>query len=93
MKTVGSRAEVMHGHAAHTSGGLKQKDLILDKKDGRIKSKAQVKAGKSNPGLKAWLAAQKAAKKDLGIKKGEFSLMEGELLTKTKKHFKSKHGK
>ena len=28
MKTVGSRAEVFHGNAKHTSGGLTKKDLI-----------------------------------------------------------------
>ncbi len=36
--TVGSRAEVFHGNADATSGGLTKKDLKL--KDGRIISKA-----------------------------------------------------
>lgn len=93
MKSIGSRAEVMHGEAEHTSGGLKKKDLKLDRKDGRIKSKAQVKAGKANPALKAWLSSQKAAKKELDIGKGEFSLMKGDLLKETKKRFKDKYGK
>lgn len=39
MKTIGSRAEVFHGNADHTSGGLRKKDLIQGE-DGRIKSKA-----------------------------------------------------
>ena len=39
IKTIGSRAEVFHGAAAHTSGGLKASDLMRDT-DGRIKSKA-----------------------------------------------------
>ena len=37
MKSEGSRAEVMHGHANHTSGGLKKKDLKVA--HGRIVSK------------------------------------------------------
>ena len=38
MKTVGSRAEVFHGTAKHTSGGLEKKDL-LQNKHGRIVSR------------------------------------------------------
>lgn len=34
---VGSRAQVFHGHAVHTSGGLKKKDLMMHK--GRIVSR------------------------------------------------------
>ena len=37
---VGSRAEVFHGTADKTAGGLTKKDLMKDPKDGRIKSKA-----------------------------------------------------
>ena len=40
--TVGSRAEVFHGNADKTSGGLSKKDLIM--KDGRVVSKAASKA-------------------------------------------------
>tara|TARA_B110000503_G_scaffold122546_1_gene187239 strand:+ start:9255 stop:9509 length:255 start_codon:yes stop_codon:yes gene_type:complete len=40
--TVGSRAEVFHGTADKTPGGLKKKDLLL--KEGRIVSKAASKA-------------------------------------------------
>ena len=43
MKTFGSRAEVFHGTAEKTSGGLTKKDLILDD-DGQIKSKAAQQA-------------------------------------------------
>lgn len=39
IKTFGSRAEVFHGTAKKTSGGLMAKDLMRDD-DGRIKSKA-----------------------------------------------------
>lgn len=38
-KRIGSRAEVLHGTAAMTEGGLTKKDLYLDAKDGRIKSR------------------------------------------------------
>ncbi len=37
---VGTRAEVFHGTADKTAGGLMKKDLMMGKKDGRIKSKA-----------------------------------------------------
>ena len=42
--TVGSRAEVFHGTADNTAGGLTKKDLIKDSNDGRIKSKAAQQA-------------------------------------------------
>ena len=38
-KTFGSRAEVFHGTAMKTTGGLTAKDLMRDD-DGRIKSKS-----------------------------------------------------
>ena len=41
--TEGSRAEVFHGTAKHTSGGLVKGDLVQDKY-GNIKSKAAVAA-------------------------------------------------
>ena len=66
--TVGSRAEVYHGNANATSGGLTKKDLMM--KDGRIISKAASKAAKKslkqNPKFMAFidLAKEKAEKKD-----------------------------
>jgi hypothetical protein len=45
---VGSRAQVYHGNARHTSGGLTKKDLFRDRKSGRIKSKRASKAAKRN---------------------------------------------
>ena len=45
LTTEGSRAEVFHGAAAHTTGGLAKKDLVQDKY-GNIKSKAAVSAAK-----------------------------------------------
>ena len=43
-KLFGSRAEVFHGTAEKTTGGLRVKDLMLDSKDGQIKSVAAHKA-------------------------------------------------
>jgi hypothetical protein len=45
MKTVGSRAEVMHGTAKHTSGGLTKKNLMRNK-HGRIVSRIKHKTAK-----------------------------------------------
>ena len=44
-RAVGTRAEVMHGTAHHTSGGLKQSDLKYNRW-GRIVSKAASAQGK-----------------------------------------------
>lgn len=38
MPAIGSRAQVFHGTAHHTSGGLTKKDLVLNKR-GRIVSR------------------------------------------------------
>ena len=54
---VGTKAQVFHGTADRTAGGLVKSNLFQDKEDGRIKSKAQSKAGKKNPALKAWRSA------------------------------------
>ena len=44
--TVGTKAQVFHGTAKHTSGGLKRSDLMKTKK-GRIVSKRKHAAGKT----------------------------------------------
>ena len=44
IKAVGSRAQVFHGTAKHTSGGLKKSDLMMKK--GRIISRRKSVAGK-----------------------------------------------
>jgi hypothetical protein len=59
MLTVGSRAQVWHGKAKHTSGGLEKKDLMLHK--GRIVSRKAHSAGKR--ALKHLLNAGYKAKK------------------------------
>ena len=47
VKTTGSRAEVFHGTAKHTRGGLKKADLFKNKY-GRIVSKKASKSAKKN---------------------------------------------
>lgn len=66
----GSRAEVFHGTAKHTAGGLTKGDLVQDKY-GNIKSKAAVAAAKKRmkeEGAKAMVKVFKPAKK------GDFKL-------------------
>lgn len=50
MQRIGSRAEVFHGNAIQTSGGLKKKDLFKDS-HGSIKSKKASKRAKKNKNL------------------------------------------
>ena len=63
--TVGTKAQVWHGTAKHTSGGLTKKDLMKTKK-GRIVSKKKHAAGK-----KALAQLKKAG---YVAKKGTFKL-------------------
>jgi hypothetical protein len=65
MMTVGSKSQVYHGTAKHTSGGLTKKDLMKTKK-GRIVSKKKHAAG-----LKAVKQLKKAG---YVAKKGTFKL-------------------
>ena len=74
--TVGSRAQVYHGNATHTAGGLTKKDLKM--KDGELVSKKKAKGAKSNP----WIKEVAKAKKELGIT--GFALVQGELLKKAR---------
>jgi hypothetical protein len=74
--TVGSRAQVYHGNATETAGGLKKKDLKM--RDGEIVSKKKAKSAKTNP----WIKAVAKAKKELGIT--GFALVQGELLKKAR---------
>jgi len=71
MKAVGSRAEVMHGAAAHTAGGLTQKKLKVSKASGGIVSVKAAKKGKKNP----WAVATEKARAQMGIQAGEMVLM------------------
>ena len=60
MITVGSKAQVFHGTAKHTKGGLKKNDLMKTKR-GKIVSKKQHAAGKKS--LKFLIKAGYKAKK------------------------------
>ena len=62
---VGTKAQVWHGTAKHTSGGLKKGDLMKTKK-GRIVSKKKHAAGKR--------ALSRLRKAGYTAKKGKFSL-------------------
>ena len=70
MKAVGSRAEVMHGIAKHTSGDLKKIDLKMVK--GRIVSKAAKLRLKDSSFQKFVQLAKKSKSKKLKLapKKG-----------------------
>jgi hypothetical protein len=78
IKAVGSKAEVFHGTAKHTSGGLKKKDLM--KHHGRIISRKKHAAGKK--AIKHLFA--------LGYKpkKGTFKLMRKSMSKGSKRHSK-----
>ena len=65
MITVGSKSQVYHGTAKHTSGGLTKKDLMKTKK-GRIVSKKKHAAGKK--------ALKRLYAKGYKPKKGTFKL-------------------
>jgi hypothetical protein len=64
-RAVGSKAQVFHGTAHHTKGGLTRKDLIRNKR-GKIVSRKQAAAGK-----RAYTRLVKAGYKP---KKGHFKL-------------------
>ena len=83
-KPVGSRAEVFHGKAEKTTGGLRAKDLMLDPNDNQIKSVAAHKA--------ALARMKKEGKKHLTKvfkpKKGKFALQPKEGTKEYKKKIK-----
>ena len=60
MPAVGSKAQVFHGTAKHTSGGLVKKDLVQNK-HGRIVSRRKMALGKK--ALKHLIKAGYKAKK------------------------------
>lgn len=82
IKAVGSKAEVFHGTAKHTSGGLHKKDLMKHK--GRIVSRKQHAAGK------------KAIKRLFALgykpKKGTFKAMRKSMVNGRKKKQTKKRG-
>ena len=82
MKTVGSRAEVFHGSAKHTSGGLEKKDLLKNK-HGRIVSRKKHNTAKKENRLK---------KHGYTAKKGKFGAvrMDGKKMKSARKSRKSR---
>ena len=83
--SVGTRAQVWHGTADRTSGGLKKSDLVM--KNGRIKSKRASRSAKKNQNLK---------KAGWTFKKGEFGAVkieDKEGVTKKKKTSGKKRSK
>jgi hypothetical protein len=65
MITTGSKAQVFHGTAKHTSGGLTKKDLVQNK-HGRIVSRKKMMAGKK--------ALKFLTRKGYKARKGSFKL-------------------
>lgn len=61
MKAEGSRAEVKHGEAHHTSGGKTAKQLKVSKSSGEIVSKIKSSQGKKNK----WAQATAKARKEM----------------------------
>lgn len=78
-KNIGSRAEVFHGNARQTSGGLTKKDLIKNKA-GRIVSKKKYLTAKKEKRLE---------KNGYFAKKGKFGFVKKEPKNKTRKPKKS----
>ena len=73
IKYYGSRAEVFHGNARYTKGGLQKSDLKLVKDkygNERYKSKRQQQAGNKKGTFRdKWAKSMKSARKEL-IKEG-----------------------
>jgi len=83
-KPVGSRAEVFHGTAEKTTGGLRAKDLMLDPNDGQIKSVAAHKAALARMKREG----KKHLTKVFKPKKGKFALQPKEGTAAYKKKIK-----
>jgi hypothetical protein len=75
--TVGSKAQVFHGTAAHTSGGLKKSDLVQNK-HGRIVSRRKQAAGRK--------ALKYLTRKGYKAKKGVFHLFNKHRRTAKRQH-------
>ena len=59
MPVVGSRAQVFHGNADHTAGGLKKKDLIKNKHGEIVSRRKHLQAKKDRRLEKAGYFTQK----------------------------------
>jgi len=83
MEKIGSRAQVLHGTAKMTSGGLEKNDLKM--KDGRIVSKAASKAALDrvkSEGKKHLTKVFKPAKKGFKLQPKEGTAKYGKLVKK-----------
>jgi hypothetical protein len=74
-KAIGSRAEVMHGTAHHTSGGLTKGDLKYNKWGRIVSVKKSQKAKKENRLVKLGFKTQK----------GKFGVVKSKKTRKNKK--------
>jgi hypothetical protein len=81
-KTVGTRAEVMHGTAARTSGGLTRKDLKYNK-HGRIVSRKASEAGKK--------ALRRLTRAGYKARKGQFKLFRKSAKRTAKRSVSKRH--
>ena len=61
IKTTGSRAEVFHGNARHTSGGLTRNDLKMNKRGEIVSVRASNRATKEKRLEKAGYKPKKGA--------------------------------
>jgi hypothetical protein len=80
--TVGTRAQVFHGTAKHTSGGLQKSDLMQNK-SGRIVSRKKHASAKREMRL---------LKHGFGTKKGKFGVVKMAKGKKSRKHRKGHRG-
>jgi len=80
LKTFGSRAEVFHGNAKKTSGGLTKKDLIKNKNGGIVSRKKHLTAKKEKRLEKFGYFAQK----------GKFGFVKKQTKTRKSKSMKKK---
>ena len=62
MSSVGSRAQVYHGTAMRTTGGLTKKDLTMSKSGEIVSKKKQALAKKKSNPLKKYIALAKKTK-------------------------------
>jgi hypothetical protein len=80
MPAVGSRAQVFHGNADHTPGGLKKKDLIKNKHGEIVSRRKHLQAKKDRRLEKAGYFTQK----------GKFGFVRRDAKTKKRKSRKSR---
>lgn len=94
MKTIGSRAEVMHGKAKKTSGGLQKKHLKYNKRGKIVSKKASKTAKKNNRLVKYGYITKKGVfgtvKKQTGgniFNKGDIAMATADSLLRNYKKF------